>query len=82
MPGVFRSIEPAWNDRNLQELAGRSAPAGRSRTSSPRRVTGPADELSPVRHGRRLMMHEGCIGELSCVRRDLDLAVDSSLFPR
>ena len=21
-PGVFRSIEPAWNDQNLRELAG------------------------------------------------------------
>ena len=37
-PGVFRSIEPAWNDRNLRELAGADQlAAGCSRTSAPRR---------------------------------------------
>ena len=48
-PGVFRSIEPAWNDVNLRELAAhvtlgpflRSHPGGD-------RVGGPADELPPV----------------------------------
>ena len=48
-PGVFRSIEPAWNDRNLQELAGQIT----SRTGArphPRvdGLAGTADELPPV----------------------------------
>ena len=38
-PGVFRSTEPAWNDRNLRELAGaHHAPRACSRTSARRRA--------------------------------------------
>ena len=48
-PGVFRSTEPAWNDRNLRELAGqirspRVLAHIRASTGSP----GPADELPSV----------------------------------
>jgi hypothetical protein len=47
--GVFRSIEPAWNDQNLRELAGARALAAVLR-AHPRgdRVGRPADELPPV----------------------------------
>jgi predicted glutamine amidotransferase len=81
-PGVFRSIEPAWNDRNLRELAGQiSSPRVfahiRASTGSPVQQT----NCHPFRHGRWLMMHNGFIGGLSRVRRDLVLAVDPSLFP-
>ena len=83
VPGVFRSIEPAWNDRNLRELAGQiSSPRVfahiRASTGSPVQQT----NCHPFRHGRWLMMHNGYIGELSRVRRDLALAVDPSLFPQ
>jgi predicted glutamine amidotransferase len=82
VPGVFRSIEPAWNDRNLRELAGQiSSPRVfahiRASTGSPVQQT----NCHPFRHGRWLMMHNGFIGGLSQVRRDLALAVDPSLFP-
>ena len=81
-PGVFRSTEPAWNDRNLRELAGQiSSPRVfthiRASTGSPVQQT----NCHPFRHGRWLMMHNGFIGGLSQVRRDLVLAVDPSLFP-
>jgi glutamine amidotransferase len=81
-PGVFRSIEPAWNDRNLRELAGQiSSPRVlahiRASTGSPVQQT----NCHPFRHGRWLMMHNGYIGGLPLVRRDLALAVDPSLFP-
>ena len=81
-PGVFRSIEPAWNDRNLRELAGQISSRRvfahiRASTGSPVQQT----NCHPFRHGRWLMMHNGFIGGLSQVRRDLVLAVDPSLFP-
>jgi predicted glutamine amidotransferase len=80
-PGVFRSIEPAWNDRNLRELAGQiTSPRVfahiRASTGSPVQQT----NCHPFRHGRWLLMHNGFIGGLARVRRDLVLAVDPSLF--
>src|SRR5947208_1691613 len=35
----------------------------------------------PFRHGRWLFMHNGFIGDLAKVKRDLVLAVDPSLYP-
>ncbi len=81
-PGVFRSIEPAWNDRNLQELAAHIRSRlvlahVRASTGTPVQQT----NCHPFRHGRWLMMHNGFIGGLAQVRRDLVLAVAPSLFP-
>jgi glutamine amidotransferase len=80
-PGVFRSTEPAWNDRNLRELAGQITSRKvlahiRASTGSPVQQT----NCHPFRHGRWLMMHNGYIGGLSLVRRDLALSVEPSLF--
>jgi glutamine amidotransferase len=81
IPRVYRSTHPAWNDRNLRELAGG--------ISSPlffahiRASTGTAIQETnthPFRHGRWLWMHNGLIREFARVRRDLLLAVDESLF--
>jgi glutamine amidotransferase len=80
-PGVFHGIEPAWNDRNLRDLAGHIA--------SPlvfahiRASTGTAIQQTnchPFRHGRRLWMHNGAIREFSLVKRELAFAVDPSLY--
>ncbi len=81
-PGVFRSTEPAWNDRNLQELAGQiSSPRVfahiRASTGSPVQQT----NCHPFRHGRWLWMHNGLIRDFHEVKRDLVLAVDPSLYP-
>ena len=81
-PGVFRSIEPAWNDQNLRELAGH--------VSSPlffahiRAAIGSAVQQTnchPFRHGRWLWMHNGFISDFAAIKRDLVLAVDESLYP-
>ena len=45
-PGLFKSVEPAWNDRNLRELR-HIARDSSSRTSERRRGR-TADELPPV----------------------------------
>jgi len=81
-PGVFRSTEPAWNDRNLHELAGqirspRVLAHIRASTGSPVQQT----NCHPFRHGRWLFMHNGYIDCLRTVRRDLAMEVDPALFP-
>jgi len=81
-PAVFRSVEPAWNDRNLRELAGHiSSPLVfahiRASTGSPVQQT----NCHPFRHGRWLWMHNGFVDGLHSVKRDLAVAVDPDLFP-
>ena len=80
-PRLYRSTHPAWNDRNLRELA--------AALSSPlffahvRASTGGAIQQTnthPFRYGRWLWMHNGAIREFSRVKRDLVLAVDDALF--
>jgi predicted glutamine amidotransferase len=81
-PAVFRSIEPAWHDRNLRELAGHVASPLvlahiRASSGSPVQQT----NCHPFRHGRWLWMHNGLIREFPTVKRELVLAVDPSLYP-
>lgn len=81
-PGVFRSIEPAWNDQNLRELAGHIT-SGRF-FAHIRAAIGSAVQQTnchPFRHGRWLFMHNGYVAELPTVKRDLVMAVDESLYP-
>jgi predicted glutamine amidotransferase len=81
-PGVFRSTEPAWNDRNLQEL---SAHASSGRVFAHIRAsTGSAVQQTnchPFRHGRWLWMHNGLVTGFRELKRDLLLAVEPVLFP-
>jgi predicted glutamine amidotransferase len=81
-PGVFRSIEPAWNDRNLRELSGHIASPLvfahiRASTGSPVQQT----NCHPFRNGRWLFMHNGFVDGFHKIKRDLALAVDPSLYP-
>jgi glutamine amidotransferase len=81
-PGVFRSIEPAWNDRNLRELSSQITSGLvfahiRASTGSPVQQT----NCHPFRHGRWLFMHNGFVDGLHEIKRDLALAVDPSLYP-
>ena len=80
-PGVFRSVEPAWNDRNLRELAGHvESPLvfAHIRASSGTAIQ--QTNCHPFRHGRWLWMHNGLIHDFHEVKRDLALAVDPSLY--
>ena len=81
VPGVFHSIEPAWNDQNLRELAAHiRSPLVfahiRAAIGSPVQQT----NCHPFRHGRWLFMHNGAIRDLDRVKRDLVLAVDEELY--
>jgi predicted glutamine amidotransferase len=81
-PGIFRSTEPAWNDRNLQELSSHAS-SGRV-FAHIRASTGSAVQQTnchPFRHGRWLWMHNGLVTGFRELKRDLLLAVDPMLFP-
>ena len=81
-PAVFRSIEPAWNDRNLRELAGHIESGHvfahvRASTHAPVQLS----NCHPFRYGRRLWMHNGLIHDFARVKRELAMAVDPQLYP-
>jgi predicted glutamine amidotransferase len=81
-PGVFRSIEPAWNDHNLREIAGHIR-SGHF-FAHIRAAIGSAVQQTnchPFRRGRWLWMHNGFIAEFATIKRDLVFAVDPSLYP-
>jgi predicted glutamine amidotransferase len=80
-PAVFRSIEPAWNDRNLREVT--------AHVHSPlflahiRASTGTAVQQTnchPFRRGEWLWVHNGLVRDFHLIKRDLALAVDESLY--
>jgi predicted glutamine amidotransferase len=80
-PARYRSVNPAWNDANMRDLA--------AHTESPlflahirAAIGSPVQQTNchPFRHGRWLFVHNGMLGGFHDVRRDLLLAVDPSLF--
>ena len=82
-PALYKSVEPAWNDRNLHELARQiRAPIifahVRASTGTPVQQT----NCHPFRHGHWLWMHNGSIAQFQDVKRDLMLAVDPSLYAK
>ncbi|MFJ2931912.1 class II glutamine amidotransferase [Streptomyces sp. NPDC087219] len=81
-PAVFRDVGPAWNNRNLQELA--SHVRSSLFFAHVRASTGSAVQQTnchPFRHGRWLWMHNGAIADFPRLQRDLCMAVDPVLFP-
>jgi predicted glutamine amidotransferase len=81
LPYRYRSVHPAWNDRNLRELARAvSAPTliahVRAATQTPVQET----NCHPFRHRRWLFAHNGLIREFPLVRRDLVVAIDPGRF--
>ncbi len=80
-PALFKSVEPAWNDKNLRELAGhvRSGLVFahiRAATGTPVQWT----NCHPFRYGDWLWMHNGSIAQFQDVKRELQVAVDPSLY--
>ncbi|MET1007181.1 MAG: class II glutamine amidotransferase [Propionibacteriaceae bacterium] len=81
-PAVFKSVDPAWNDQNLREIAGRIRTPMlfahiRASTGTPVQRS----NCHPFRHGRWLWMHNGAIRGFHEIKRELVLAVDPSLYP-
>jgi glutamine amidotransferase len=81
-PRLYRSTHPAWNDRNLRELAaGISSPLFFAHIRASTGTAIQETNTHPFRFGRWLWMHNGLIREFPRVKRELVLAVDESLFP-
>jgi predicted glutamine amidotransferase len=81
-PAVFRSVEPAWNDRNLREIAAHVE--SHLFLAHIRASTGTAVQQTnchPFQYGRWLWVHNGLVREFPRLKRDLALAVDESLYP-
>jgi predicted glutamine amidotransferase len=81
-PAVFRTIEPAWNDRNVREVA--SHVNSQLFLAHIRASTGTAVQQTnchPFRYGKWLWVHNGLVRDFHLVKRDLSLAVDESLYP-
>lgn len=81
-PGVYKDIQPAWNDANLRHLAEQIR--SHAFLAHVRAATGgtPVQQTNchPFRHGRWLFLHNGRIREYARVRRDLDFAVSPALY--
>ncbi len=80
-PARYRSVNPAWNDSNMRELADHiETPLFlahiRAAIGSPVQQT----NCHPFRYGRWLFVHNGMIAGIAALRRDLMMAVDPSLF--
>ena len=80
-PARYRSVNPAWNDFNMRELADHiETPLFlahiRAAIGSPVQQT----NCHPFRRERWLFVHNGLIAGFQAMRRDLLLAVDPSLF--
>jgi glutamine amidotransferase len=80
-PRLYRSTHPAWNDRNLRELAaGIRSPLFFAHIRASTGTAIQETNTHPFRHGRWLWMHNGAIHDFMRIRRELLLAVDDSLF--
>ena len=81
-PGFYKSTEPAWNDRNLREIAGHVEShlfLAHIRASSGTPVQ--QTNCHPFRHGKWLWVHNGVVGDWFTVKRDLALGIDPALYP-
>lgn len=80
-PALLRDVGPAWNNRNLREIADHvRAPLFFAHI---RASTGTAVQQSnchPFRHGRWMFMHNGAISGFHLMRRDLTMLVDPALY--
>jgi glutamine amidotransferase len=80
-PRLYRSTSPAWNDRNLRELAA-EVHSGLF-LAHVRASTGTAVQQTnchPFRFENWLWMHNGLIHGFSRIKRELAMAVDASLY--
>jgi len=82
-PGLYRDTRPAWNDENLLGLSGHV----RSHLflAHVRATSGSAVQRTnchPFLHDRWLFQHNGEVRRFDRLKRELDLAVATELYPR
>lgn len=80
-PGVYRQIQPAWNDRNLRNLA-HHVSAGLF-FAHVRASTGTAVSMSnchPFVHKNWMFMHNGKINNFAQIRRDMEAKIPDPAY--
>jgi glutamine amidotransferase len=80
-PGVYKHIQPAWNDPNLRDLCDHMQST--MFVAHVRAATDSAIQRSnchPFRYGKWLFVHNGRIRGFGDIRRDLVLALRPDLF--
>jgi predicted glutamine amidotransferase len=80
-PGIYRSVQPAWGDPNLRELAAHlESPLFLTHVRAA--IGSPVQETNchPFRRDKWLFVHNGFIADFHLLRRDLMLAIDPELF--
>ncbi|MFI5913358.1 class II glutamine amidotransferase [Dactylosporangium sp. NPDC051541] len=82
VPGLLRSVSPAWSDRNLRELATHvSSPLFMAHVRSSTGTAVQQTNCHPFRCERWLWMHNGPVAGFATLRRDLILGIDPGFFP-
>jgi glutamine amidotransferase len=81
VPGVYKDIRPAWNDRNLQALTAQIESSMflahvRATTGSPVQRT----NCHPFNYQKWLFVHNGLINDYEKLHRDLAFAISPELF--
>jgi glutamine amidotransferase len=81
-PGVYKGVQPAWNDFNLRHLTEQIR--SHMFLAHVRAATGGTavqqTNCHPFRHGRWLFLHNGRIDDFGRLRRDLGFAVRPDLY--
>ncbi|NER53077.1 MAG: class II glutamine amidotransferase [Symploca sp. SIO1A3] len=81
-PGVYRSIQPAWNDRNLRDLAAQIAsPLFLAHVRAATETAVQQSNSHPFRYGKWLLVHNGVIDNFQQIKRELVLAIAPELYP-
>lgn len=82
IPGVYKTVQPAWNDDNLIALAGQIE--SHQFIAHIRATTGTAVQRSnchPFQFENWIFVHNGAIREFDSIKRELAFAVSPALYP-
>ncbi len=82
-PGLYKDIQPAWNDENLRDVGAQIQAS--MFLAHVRSATGSAIQHTnchPFRHGKWLFQHNGLIRSFHWLKRELALEVAHELYPQ
>lgn len=81
VPGLFRSIRPAWNDFNLRDLAAQiESPLFLAHVRATSLATVQETNCHPFRYKNWLFVHNGEIFEVEKIRQTLLMQIEPELF--
>ena len=81
IPGIYRQIQPAWNDNNLRNLSHHVSAS--LFFAHVRASTGTAVSISnchPFVHGNWMFMHNGSISHFAQIRRDMEAGIPDDAY--